>query len=159
MPTYDYRCDACGHAFEEFQSMTAAPLKKCPECGKPKLIRLIGTGAGIIFKGGGFYETDYRSESYKKAAEAEKAAAKPAEKSDSGGSSSRSGGEKSSGSVTKTSGGAEKTTGGTKPAEKVKISVSSETKKSPPAKSASSAGSKSRGGSAGAKSPAKAKKR
>ena len=71
MPTYDYQCSACGHEFEEFQSITAAPLKKCPECGKSKLVRLIGTGAGVIFKGSGFYETDYRSDSYKKAAKAE----------------------------------------------------------------------------------------
>lgn len=71
MPTYDYVCQACDHTFEEFQSITAKPLRKCPTCGKPKLKRLIGTGAGIIFKGSGFYETDYRSESYKKAAKAE----------------------------------------------------------------------------------------
>jgi len=77
MPTYDYRCDACGHEFEQFQSMTASPLRKCPECGRMKLKRLIGTGAGVIFKGSGFYETDYRSESYKKGAEAEKKAAEP----------------------------------------------------------------------------------
>ncbi len=75
MPTYDYKCSACGHQFEEFQSITAAPLRKCPECGKLKLKRLIGTGAGIIFKGSGFYETDYRSDSYKSAAKAEKSAA------------------------------------------------------------------------------------
>ena len=66
MPTYDYVCDACEHEFEEFQMMSAKPLKKCPECGKNKLRRLIGTGAGIIFKGSGFYETDYRSDGYKK---------------------------------------------------------------------------------------------
>ncbi|MFK7788901.1 MAG: FmdB family zinc ribbon protein [Phycisphaeraceae bacterium] len=66
MPTYDYVCDACEHAFEEFQSMSAKHLKKCPECGKNKLRRLIGTGAGIIFKGSGFYETDYRSDGYNK---------------------------------------------------------------------------------------------
>lgn len=72
MPTYDYACDLCDHRFEEFQSITAKPLKKCPECGKNGLKRLIGTGAGMIFKGSGFYITDYRSESYKKAAEAEK---------------------------------------------------------------------------------------
>ncbi len=77
MPTYDYECDACGHEFEQFQSITASPLKKCPACGKLKLRRLIGTGAGIIFKGSGFYETDYRSESYKKAAKAEKESAAP----------------------------------------------------------------------------------
>jgi len=77
MPTYEYRCDACGHELEEFQSMSAKPLKKCPNCGKNKLTRLIGIGSGIIFKGSGFYETDYRSEGYKKDAKAEKDAAKP----------------------------------------------------------------------------------
>ncbi len=71
MPTYEYQCSNCGHEFEEFQSITASPLRKCPECGKLRLKRLIGTGAGVIFKGSGFYETDYRSESYKKAAQAE----------------------------------------------------------------------------------------
>lgn len=71
MPTYDYRCNACGHEFEEFQSITASPLRKCPDCGKSALRRLIGTGAGIIFKGSGFYETDYRSDSYKQAAKAD----------------------------------------------------------------------------------------
>jgi len=72
MPTYDYRCNACDVEFELFQSMKDKPKKKCPECGKNALERLIGTGAGIIFKGGGFYETDYRSESYKKDAKADK---------------------------------------------------------------------------------------
>src|SRR5262245_48442088 len=71
MPTYDYECDACEHAFEEFQSMMDKPLKKCPKCGKPKLRRLIGTGAAILFKGSGFYQTDYRSDSYKSAAKAD----------------------------------------------------------------------------------------
>lgn len=81
MPTYEYACEACGNAFEEFQAITAAPLKKCPQCSKPKLKRLIGTGGGVIFKGSGFYTTDYRSESYKKAAEAAKSSesGKPAE--------------------------------------------------------------------------------
>ena len=60
MPTYDYLCSECGHRFEKFQSITAGVLKKCPECGKMSLQRLIGTGSGIIFKGSGFYETDYR---------------------------------------------------------------------------------------------------
>jgi len=60
MPTYDYRCDACGHELAHFQSITAAPLRKCPKCGKNRLRRLIGSGAGIIFKGSGFYETDYK---------------------------------------------------------------------------------------------------
>src|SRR5688572_8559230 len=78
MPTYDYLCEACNHAFELFQSITAPVQRKCPHCGKPRLKRLIGAGAGVLFKGGGFYETDYRSDSYKKAAEADKKAADPA---------------------------------------------------------------------------------
>ena len=72
MPTYDYVCDACEHAFELFQSITAEPEKKCPACGKMKLRRLIGPGAAIVFKGSGFYQTDYRSDSYNKAAAADK---------------------------------------------------------------------------------------
>lgn len=72
MPTYEYVCEACKHQFEEFQSITADPLKKCPECKKNKLKRLIGTGGALIFKGSGFYLTDYRSDSYKKAAKADK---------------------------------------------------------------------------------------
>tara|TARA_R110000868_G_scaffold241497_3_gene496697 strand:+ start:415659 stop:416072 length:414 start_codon:yes stop_codon:yes gene_type:complete len=72
MPTYDYRCNACGHEFELFQAMSAGVKKKCPECGKLALERLIGIGAAVMFKGSGFYETDYRSDSYKKGAEAEK---------------------------------------------------------------------------------------
>lgn len=79
MPTYDYVCDACGHKFEEMQSFKADPLKTCPKCGKDALRRLFGTGAAILFKGGGFYETDYRSESYKSAEKADSAATKPAE--------------------------------------------------------------------------------
>jgi putative FmdB family regulatory protein len=73
MPTYEYVCVGCEHEFEAFQSITAKPLRDCPECGKKKVKRKIGTGAGIIFRGGGFYETDYRSDSYKKAADADKA--------------------------------------------------------------------------------------
>ena len=72
MPTYAYECEACGHHFEKFQSMTANSLRTCPECKARKLQRLIGPGAGIIFKGSGFYETDYRSDSYKKAEKADK---------------------------------------------------------------------------------------
>ncbi len=72
MPTYGYKCDHCEHEFELFQSITASPRRTCPECKKRKLRRLIGMGAGILFKGTGFYETDYRSESYKKAAEKDK---------------------------------------------------------------------------------------
>src|SRR4051812_19611682 len=79
MPTYEYQCDACGHDFEEFQYYSEDPLTKCPKCKKKKLRRLFGTGASIIFKGSGFYETDYRSESYKSGAKAETDAGKPAE--------------------------------------------------------------------------------
>jgi putative FmdB family regulatory protein len=71
MPSYEYKCDACGHEFEEFQGIKDAPLKKCPQCKKNKLRRLISGGAAIVFKGSGFYQTDYRSESYKKSAKAE----------------------------------------------------------------------------------------
>lgn len=76
MPTYDYHCKNCDHAFELFQSMSAGVKKKCPECGKLTLERLIGTGAAVIFKGSGFYETDYRSKSYSSDKEADKKAAK-----------------------------------------------------------------------------------
>ena len=72
MPTYEYKCENCGHQFEQFQTITAKPLRVCPECGKKKLNRLIGTGSGIIFKGSGFYQTDYRSESYRQAAKSDK---------------------------------------------------------------------------------------
>ncbi len=72
MPTYDYVCDACDHQFELYQSIKAATKRKCPSCGRMKLRRLIGPGAAIMFKGSGFYKTDYRSESYKKGAAAEK---------------------------------------------------------------------------------------
>ena len=75
MPTYEYECKACKHEFEIFQSMKDDTLKKCPECGKNKLVRLIGTGAGIIFKGSGFYETDYRSSNYRSAAAKDKPSA------------------------------------------------------------------------------------
>ncbi len=72
MPTYDYECSACSHAMELFQSITAKHIRKCPECGKLKLKRLIGAGSTIIFKGSGFYQTDYRSEEYKSRQKADK---------------------------------------------------------------------------------------
>lgn len=65
MPTYDYQCEGCNHTFELFQLMSAKPVRKCPECGKFKIKRLIGAGSTVIFKGSGFYQTDYRSEEYK----------------------------------------------------------------------------------------------
>ena len=85
MPTYDYECDACGHALELFQGINDPVKKKCPECGKSKLRRLFGSGAAIVFKGSGFYQTDYRSDGYKKAAKAEQKT-KSESKSESGGS-------------------------------------------------------------------------
>ncbi len=63
MPTYEYECSACGHSFEELQAMTDAKLTKCPKCGKKNLARLIGGGSGMIFKGSGFYATDYKKKS------------------------------------------------------------------------------------------------
>ena len=90
MPTYDYECADCGHKFEKFQSITAQPIKECPACGKKTAKRLIGIGAGVIFKGGGFYETDYRSDSYSKDAKKEsgggetKSDAKKGEKAEKG---------------------------------------------------------------------------
>lgn len=90
MPTYDYQCGNCEHQWEEFQSITAKPKRKCPECGKLKAKRMIGPGAGIIFKGSGFYETDYRSSSYNKGAAADKKASESSSKSDSGSKSKKS---------------------------------------------------------------------
>ena len=88
MPTYDYECDACEHEFELFQGINDPVKRKCPECGKLKLRRLFGTGAAIMFKGSGFYETDYRSDSYKKAAEADKKAMNESKEKSSDGKSS-----------------------------------------------------------------------
>lgn len=85
MPTYDYVCDACGHEFEAFESIKADPQTLCPCCEKQTLRRKIGPGAAILFKGSGFYQTDYRSDSYKKAAKAD------ATSGSSGGASSSSG--------------------------------------------------------------------
>ena len=93
MPTYEYECRQCGHHFEQFQSITAPVLKKCPVCAKNRLKRLIGTGAALLFKGSGFYQTDYRSNSYESAAKADKstresaASAATKSKSDTSGSS------------------------------------------------------------------------
>ncbi len=84
MPTYDYECNECGYEMELFQSITESPKRKCPSCGRMKLRRLFGTGAAVMFKGSGFYQTDYRSESYKKAAAAD---TKPTDSSSSGSSS------------------------------------------------------------------------
>jgi len=95
MPTYDYQCSACDYQFELFQSISAPVKRKCPECGKQKLKRLIGPGAAVVFKGSGFYQTDYRSESYKKRA---------AEDNKSQSSSSKDSSSKDSKSTSKESG-------------------------------------------------------
>jgi putative FmdB family regulatory protein len=95
MPTYDYVCDACDHKFELFQSITEPVKKKCPKCKKPKLRRLFGTGAAVMFKGSGFYTTDYRSESYKKRASEDKPA------STNGAAESKSGGAKTESTASK----------------------------------------------------------
>ena len=119
MPTYEYKCTACGHAFEQFQSITAAPVKRCPQCGKAKVKRLIGTGAGLIFKGSGFYITDYRDASYKEKAKAESGACS-------------TGGDSAAGS----DGKAETKSGGeTKPAETTSASTESKPSESKPAAS------------------------
>ena len=91
MPTYEYACEKCGHQFELFQSMKADPLKVCPkelcprkQWGKGKVRKLMGSGAGLIFKGSGFYITDYRSQNYKDAAKKDSSASStPAAKSES----------------------------------------------------------------------------
>jgi putative FmdB family regulatory protein len=90
MPTYDYRCRKCSHTWEQFQSIKAEPIKKCPECKKNQAERVIGPGAAILFKGSGFYLTDYRSDSYKKAAAADKPASSSSETKSNGSSSNGS---------------------------------------------------------------------
>ena len=112
MPTYDYECDACGHEFEHFQRITEDPLKKCPECNKNKLRRLFGTGAAVVFKGSGFYETDYRSESYKQGAESDKKA-KSDKKSDAKSGESKTKTESSAASDSGSGSGKSSKSGGT----------------------------------------------
>ena len=113
MPTYDYECDACGHTMELFQGINDPIKKKCPDCGKNKLKRLFGTGAAIVFKGSGFYQTDYRSDGYKKAAEADNKTKSEKKSSDKGDSKKSDSGKapeakKSSGD----GGGSKKNSGG-----------------------------------------------
>jgi len=105
MPTYDYRCRECDHEWEVFQSIKANAIRKCPECGRLKAQRQIGPGAGIIFKGSGFYQTDYRSSAYKKAAAADKKLSESSSSSDSKSSSEAksSGGKSESKNAAKSS--------------------------------------------------------
>jgi len=76
MPTYEYECSGCGHRFELFQRMSDKPKRKCPKCGRLRARRLLGSGAAVIFKGSGFYQTDYRSSEYNKRKKEESGAAK-----------------------------------------------------------------------------------
>lgn len=93
MPTYEYECSACSHKWEEFQPMSAKATRKCPSCKKLKATRLISAGGGLIFKGSGFYITDYRSDSYQKSAASDKSASEAAApKSDAGSSAKPSSG-------------------------------------------------------------------
>ncbi len=96
MPTYEYRCKSCEHEWEEFQSIKSKPSRKCPECGKLKAERIISAGGGIIFKGSGFYQTDYRSESWKKGEKADKKSQESASSGDSKKSDSTKNSSKSS---------------------------------------------------------------
>lgn len=91
MPTYDYECAACGHRFDELQSFSAPPLKTCPRCGQDTLVRLFGGGAAVIFKGSGFYETDYRRAGQKPSAKESSATGQGAQGESSGGASSETG--------------------------------------------------------------------
>lgn len=111
MPTYVYQCTACGHEYERFESITAKPNKTCPKCHKKKGERQISGGAGLIFKGSGFYTTDYRKSSYKESAK--KDASSPSSSSGSSSEAKSSGDTKSSGGETK-SGGASKGKGSDK---------------------------------------------
>ncbi len=88
MPTYEYKCSSCDHKFEKFQMMTADPVKECPECGKETAKRLIGAGMGVIYKGSGFYTTDYKNKEAPRETSApkESKSEKPAPASDQGGS-------------------------------------------------------------------------
>jgi putative FmdB family regulatory protein len=89
MPTYEYRCSACQHEFDKLQKMSDKPEAPCPVCGSPAE-RLLSGGAGLLFKGSGFYITDYRSDSYKKAARSEKSGGARSDASPAGSSSPKS---------------------------------------------------------------------
>lgn len=108
MPTYDYICDSCGHGFEAFESITADPQSVCPACNEPALRRKIGPGAAILFKGSGFYQTDYRSDSYTKAAKADQPSSSSgsSENSGSSGGSQDSGGSSNNSSTSSSNGSA-----------------------------------------------------
>ena len=111
MPTYDYECNACGHQFELFQGINDPIKRKCPECGRLKLQRLFGTGAAVVFKGSGFYETDYRSADYKKAAAADKKSQESSKEKSTDTKSKSSGENKSSSTNSSSSSGTSSSAG------------------------------------------------
>jgi len=131
MPTYDYECDACGHKFELYQSIMAEVETKCPQCKKKRLRRLIGTGAAIVFKGSGFYQTDYRSDSYKKSASSDKKSSDSSFSATSEGSKgdSKPAGDSSSASKSETAARSE-TKGKSEPAAKQETKTSKKPPKS-----------------------------
>lgn len=149
MPTYEYRCEGCGAESEVFQSIKDAALRRCEACGKNALKRLISGGGAILFKGSGFYETDYRSQSYQKAAEAEKAAASPAEskKTEAKPQDPSSAGSTTAGSTPAASGSSVSAS----PPERTRAGVTTESTSS--SKSGAKSGAKA-GAKAGTKRPA-----
>ncbi len=113
MPTYDYQCESCDHSFELFQGINAPVETVCPKCNEPKLRRLIGTGAAVVFKGSGFYQTDYRTEGYKKSAAADKTGSTPSSGTDSSSSKGSESTSSKSESSASTSSSTSSTSGGT----------------------------------------------
>jgi putative FmdB family regulatory protein len=110
MPTYAYRCESCEHEFDEFQSIKADPIKVCPKCKRHKVRRLIGTGAAVLFKGSGFYETDYRSKTYAEAAKADTPSSSTASSTSAGSNNASTG---ASGSANGKPGGTDGSNGST----------------------------------------------
>ena len=104
MPTYDYECQACSHHFERWQEMSARKLRTCPECGKRKLIRLVGAGAGVIFRGSGFYETDYKRKQSSKPSDASSSSKSSSSPPSSSSSDAKSDGSSSSSSSSSSTG-------------------------------------------------------
>ena len=112
MPTYDYLCDQCGEHVEIFQKITDDPVRECPACKTDHLVRQFGTGAAIVFKGSGFYQTDYRSESYKKgqSSESKSSGGDASSNSSNAPSKSSDGGSASSGTPNSSGGGSPSST-------------------------------------------------